>query len=201
MKPEIYGTSRAMGKVNEDAYTIHRQGEIQIALLADGAGNAGQIAKKVLSDFQDFLRGATLEALQSFPTWASWIGTIDANMLGGETCTLTGLAVIDGRMLGVNVGDNRVYRIDLNGKVSILSQGSKERLGSGNVLPSPLFCQVQHGEVILLMTDGAWSPLSLYKIARVYRRRLLFPREQLAGLFIDAVGKLYDDATVICVYF
>ncbi len=201
MKPEIYGTSRPQSKVNEDAYAIYRQGEIHIALLADGAGQAGHIAKKVLSDFLDLLRSATLEALQSFPTWASWIGTIDNNMLGGETCTLTGLAMIDGRVLGVNVGDNRVYRIDLNGNVSILSQGSKERLGSGNVLPSPLFCQVQHGEVIVLMTDGAWSPLSLYKIARVYQRRLLFPREQLAGLFIDAVGKLHDDATVICVYF
>jgi hypothetical protein len=51
-KPEIYGLSKAQEgkKANEDSFIILR-GEIPIVSVCDGAGNAEQVAKKVLRSF------------------------------------------------------------------------------------------------------------------------------------------------------
>jgi serine/threonine protein phosphatase PrpC len=204
-KPEIYGLSRVQDgkKANEDAFVILR-GDYPIISVCDGAGNAEQVARRALRSFQALVQNANPEELQVFPSWEKWVKLLDSNLLGGNQTTFTGLAVIGNKIVGANVGDNRVYKFDKNGSVSILTQGSgKKRLGSGQAHPYPVYNVVEKNEVVSIMTDGAWSPLSLPKMAGVFRKRLSFHPADLTGKFLEEAGRhgRYDDMTVVNIYF
>jgi serine/threonine protein phosphatase PrpC len=124
--------------------------------------------------------------------------------LGGNQSTFTAIAIIDNRIVGANVGDNRVYKFDKNGSVSILTHGSsKKRLGSGEADPYPIYNIMEKNEIVSIMTDGAWSPPSLSKISGLFRKRLSFHPADLTGKFIEEASKYgrYDDVTVVNIYF
>jgi len=204
-KPEIYGLSKAQEgeKANEDSFIILR-GQNPIVAVCDGAGNAEQVAKKVLRSFQALIQNAKPEELLVFPSWRKWVKLLDSNLLGGNQSTFTAIVITDNRIVGANIGDNRVYKFDKNGSVSILTHGSsKKRLGSGEADPYPIYNLMEKNEIVSIMTDGAWSPLSLSKITGLFRKRLSFHPADLTGRFIEEAGKYgrYDDMTVINIYF
>jgi hypothetical protein len=100
-----------------------------------------------------------------FPTWVRWARTLDSALLGGAQSTLVAVAILAGRIAGTCVGDSRAYLWNRNGKLRILSEGAaKFRLGSRRVDPFPIHVPLARGDFVLLMTDGAWTPLSLYAL-------------------------------------
>ncbi|MBM4307416.1 MAG: protein phosphatase 2C family protein [Deltaproteobacteria bacterium] len=204
-KPEIYGLSKVQEgkKANEDSFVILR-GEIPIVAVCDGAGDAEQVAKKVLRSFQALIQNAKPEELLVFPSWKKWVKFLDSNLLGGNQSTFTAIVIIDNRIIGANAGDNRVYKFDKNGSVSILTHGSsKKRLGSGEADPYAIYNIMEKNEIVSVMTDGAWNPLSLSKITGLFRKRLSFHPADLTEKIIEEAGKYgrYDDMTVVNIYF
>ena len=204
-KIEIFGLSKTQEgrKSNEDAFLIIR-GEVPVIVVCDGAGNAEQSARKILRSFQSLIQRATADDYMVFQNWKTWVKFLDANIMGGHQSTFTALAVFENKIVGVNVGDNRVYRYDSDGTVSIITQGSgKKRLGSGEVEPYPIHAAIQNKEIISVMTDGAWGPLSIQKISSLYRKRLSVHMADLPEQFLEEAGRhgRCDDMTIVNIYF
>jgi serine/threonine protein phosphatase PrpC len=166
---ECYGASRPQtGRtINEDAFVVGH-GAIPYAALCDGAGNAEQVAKRVLCLFEAHFREATPDQIQSADTWASWVKLLDSSLLGGALSTFLAVAVVHSDVVGACVGDSRAYLINRDGEGRILTEGAgKQRLGSGNaraflIQHTPL----QSGETLLILSDGAWTPLNLYALQK-----------------------------------
>lgn len=70
-KLECYGATRTQeGKsANEDAFLIERH-NIPFAALSDGAGNAEQVAKRVLRFFQRLFNEASIAEVFNDETWS-----------------------------------------------------------------------------------------------------------------------------------
>lgn len=204
-KIEIYGASKPQDgrRLNEDAFLILR-GDIPVVVVCDGAGNAEQSASKIIKNFQGLLQKVTREELMVFQNWRKWVSFLDANLMGGHQSTFTALAVLDDRIVGANIGDNRVYRFDTNGAVKIITQGSgKKRLGSGEAEPFPIHSAINNKEIISVMTDGTWGPLSIQRISNLYRQRLSIHPADLPDKFLQEAGKngRGDDMTIVNIYY
>lgn len=204
-KVEIYGLSKPQDgrKTNEDSFLIIR-GETPVVVLCDGAGNAEQAAKKTIKLFHSMLLKATPDDFMSFQKWKTWVNQLDSSLLGGHQTTFTALVVLENRIVGVNVGDNRVYRFGSDGKVTILTHSaSKKRLGSGEIQPFPIHEQMQSKEIISVMSDGAWGPLSIQKVTSLFRQRLKIHQADLPEKFLQEAGRYgrCDDMTVVNIYF
>lgn len=85
-----------------------------------------------------------------------------------------------------------------NGQASILSEGaSKQKLGSGSIQPLIKEFGVRDRDLILLMTDGAWTRFSLYQLAQTVMRNLMnLPELPNSILKQAARGGVWDDMTV-----
>lgn len=204
-KPEIYGLSKAKEGRNasEDAFVILR-GQSPMIAVCDGEGDAEQVAKKVLRSFQLFIQSAKPGELLVFPNWREWIRLVDSSLLPDNQCTFTLIIIADNKIIGANVGDNRVYKFDQNGNISILTQGSrKSRLGSGEADPFPIYNIMEKNEIVSLMTDGAWNSLSLPIITGLFRKRLSYHPADLTRMFIEEAGKYgrNDDMTIVNIYY
>jgi hypothetical protein len=198
---EIYAASRLQdGKTsNEDAFLIGR-GEIPWVALCDGSGNAQGVAKRALGTFQRLFADASAEEVAQFRTWSNWAKLLDSALLGGPQSTLVAVAVLNNRIVGTCTGDSRLYLLPAAGDLQILTEeADKARLGSGKVKPFPIHQSVRPGDVVLLLSDGAWTPLGLPKI-QALRSKLVshhfseFPEAilQEAGIHGRA-----DDMTVV----
>lgn len=94
--------------------------------------------------------------------------------------------------VGCAVGDSRLYLLNREGNLYIVTDGAKKaRLGSGSAEPftfriDPLL----PGDVLLLLSDGAYTPLSMNElqrtvtaaISRTFRKRLSLGPPSTAGL-------------------
>lgn len=203
MKVEIYGTSRMQEghKKNEDAFIIGR-GETAFAAICDGAGNAEQSAKKVLQLFEKFIRKASADDLVIFPTWRKWVKSLDSSLLGGSESTFLAVAAQDGRFIGACAGDSRAYLRDNNGKLRIITeQSSKQRLGSGQAEAFPIHERASRGDVLLLMSDGAWTPLNKYRVQKILSAYTLKHLADLPGAILEEASRAgrADDMTVIAI--
>lgn len=203
-KCECYGLSKPQDgrKHNEDAFLLLR-GTHPIVALCDGAGDAEQVAKKALNIFRTLVQNASGEELIDAARWQLWTRQLDMSLAGGHQSTFTACAVVGNRLCGVNVGDNRVYRFDSAGAVTIPSNGSsKPRLGSGEAKPFFFDLTVQRKEIVAIMSDGAWGPLTLPKIAELFRKRLSIHPADLPEAFLAAASRYGrgDDMTVVNVY-
>jgi hypothetical protein len=59
------------------------------------------------------------------------------------------------------------------GKASILSEGAaKQQLGSGKITPLIKELAIQDRDLLLLMTDGAWTRFSIYLLAQIVMKNL-----------------------------
>ncbi len=198
---EIYATSRPQDgeKANEDAFLIHR-GAIPFAALCDGAGNAEQSAKRALSFFEKLFKEAKRDDIGHFSTWNRWVKLLDSSLLGGNQSTFMAIAALEDRCVGTSVGDSRVYLRDRDGQIHIITESAaKYRLGSGKVDPFPIFLPCSRGDLLLLMSDGAWTPLNLYRLKKLLNQAAFGHLSELPPAILDEAGKngRRDDMTVI----
>ncbi|MGC2271077.1 MAG: hypothetical protein WA539_03785 [Candidatus Sulfotelmatobacter sp.] len=100
------------------------------------------------------------------------------------------------------VGDSRAYLIR-EGKASILSEGTaKQQLGSGSITPLIKELAIQDRDLLLLMTDGAWSRFSLYSLGQIVMKNLANLTELPDSILKQAArGGICDDMTVAAVLF
>ena len=198
---EIYGATRPQdgGTTNEDAFHIGRT-PIPYAALLDGSGNAGQVAKRALKILEGLVAQASVEEFGLFPTWVNWTRLLDSALLGGPQSTFVAVAALKDRAVGVCVGDSRLYRLPFGGEIQILTEeASKARLGSSDVVPFPIHQRISQGDILLLLSDGAWTPLNLAKLDRLWRRSLALHFSEFPALILDEAGKngRADDMTVV----
>jgi serine/threonine protein phosphatase PrpC len=203
--PQIYGFSQKQegNKKNEDAFEIIRC-NVPLVILADGAGRAGQVAKKAINQFKTLLKAVDEKKYLRFISWKGWMKTLDSNLMGGEETTFTAVSIIGKKLVGVNVGDNKIYRFDYKGEITTITSGmSKKRLGSGEIDPTPIHCYINGKEIFSLMTDGAWTPLGNYKIKKLFQKRLSYHPADFPSAIIQESSRYgkNDDMTVINIYF
>ena len=198
---EIYTATRHQeGKTtNEDAFLLGR-GDVPYAALCDGSGNAQGVAKRALSIFQRLVGEVGQEKITQFATWSRWASVLDSALMGGPQSTFLAVAVIGNRVVGSCAGDSRLYRLAPGGGIEIVTEGaSKYRLGSGQVEPWPIHLPLHSGEVLLLASDGAWTPLGLPTLRRAWGRASTQHFSEFPASLLDEAGKkgCADDMTVI----
>jgi serine/threonine protein phosphatase PrpC len=186
---------------NEDAFLIAR-GERTFAALADGAGNAERAAKRVPSPFEKLIGEATPEQVGAVETWVKWVKVLDSALLGSAQRTFIAVAVVGGEIVGACAGDSRAYLINRDGLCRILSDGaSKQRLGSGQAQAFPICLTLGVGDVLLLLSDGAWTPLSPYLLQKAVASAAGRHFSDVPGAVLDAAGRTgrADDMTALAV--
>jgi len=201
MNIECYGATRPQEgrSSNEDAFLV-ASNTTPLAALCDGAGNAEQAAKKVIRLLQKLFEESETEDLSRFPTWASWVRVLDSSLLGGTQSTVVAVAIVGDRAVGACAGDSRAYLIDKEGICTILTeQTCKFRLGSGKVEASPIHVRLQPRDVLLLMSDGAWSPMSPFQISRAVVGAALKHFAEVPQAVLDAASRTgrADDMTAV----
>jgi serine/threonine protein phosphatase PrpC len=198
---ECYAATKPQqGKTaNEDAFLIGH-GHTPCAVLCDGAGNAQQAAKRVLTLFDKLLTEATTEQLLDHATWNKWVKLLDSSLLGGNQSTFVALAIVNGIAVGSCSGDSRAYLLNRDGDLRILSDGaSKFRLGSGRAEALPIRHPLGSGETLLLLSDGAWTPLGLYPLKKAVQGVVGRHFSEVPQAILEAAGKTgrADDMTAI----
>ncbi len=200
MRIECYGASRMRdgGKSNEDAFWISRQ-DGRIAALCDGAGHAQLCGGRTVRMFGEMVQSGTLE-IDRFPAWARWLKSTDASMAGGAQTTFVGVAATDGRVVGACCGDSRAYLINEHG-CRLLTEEASRRLGSGEAEPRPIHERLAARDVVLLMSDGAWTPLQPPAIQRVVMGLTTRHSSDVPPALLDLAGAKgrADDMTVVAI--
>ena len=200
---EIYANSRTQDgrTANEDAFLIGR-GSVPYVALCDGSGNAGQVAKRGLKILDGLASPASAEEFQLFPTWANWIRLMDSALLGGAQSTFLAVAIMQDRVVGACAGDSRLYYLPFDGEIQILTEeAGKSRLGSGEVSPFPIHHRIRQGDILLLMSDGAWTPLNLTKLRNIKIKASASHFSDFPALILDEAGRSgrADDMTVVAI--
>jgi len=198
---DIFAATRSQDGAggNQDAFVIGR-GPIPYAALCDGSGNAQQAAQKALRLFERLFAEASPEQIERFETWQNITRLLDSSLLGGPQSTFVAIAMLSGRIVGTCVGDSRLYLLPNAGDIQILTEeATKARLGSGNVAPFAIHHRVASGDVLVLMSDGAWSPLSLPKLTALRAASLSRHFSEFPVAILDAAGKhgRGDDMTAV----
>ena len=198
VRVECYGASRAAGHggPNEDAYWIARGGAVAVA-LCDGAGHAQQCGARTVQLFAQRVDTGALE-LASFPSWRQWLVRTDAGLVGGEQTTFLGVALVEDRLLGGYVGDSRAFLVNEHG-CRLVTTERTPRLGSGETNPLPIHERLAPRDVVLLMSDGAWGPLSACAIHATVMSRTMDHLADLPGALLDIAGARgrADDMTIV----
>ena len=184
---------------NEDAFLIH-QGAVPFAAPCDGAGNAQLAAKRVLTLFEKLVAEASVEELTEAVSWKRWAKVLDSSLLGGAQSTFLGVSVVEQLATGVCVGDSRAYLIDRDGHCQILTEGAaKQRLGSGAINPFSLRLPLNPRDILLLMSDGAWTPFGLGLLHRTVMGAAVRHFTEIPGAILDVAGRSgrADDMTAV----
>jgi len=184
---------------NEDAFLIGR-GESPFVALCDGAGNAERAAKRVLTLFEKLLNEAAPEEVASAETWAKWIKLLDSSLLGGSQSTFVGVALVRSEAIGACAGDSRAYLINREGQAKIITDGAaKHRLGSGQAQTFPIRVTLGAGDTLLLLTDGAWTPLNLYLLQKTVVSAAARHFSEVPQAILQAAGRTgrADDMTAV----
>ncbi len=193
-------TMQQQGKSsNEDAFLIGH-GPIPCAVLCDGAGNAEFAAKRVLMLFEKLLGEATAEQASDPATWATWIKQLDSALVEGNQSTFAGVAAVNGIVVGVCVGDSRVYLLNREGQCRIVTEtAAKHRLGSGQAQPFPIHLTLNPGDILLLLSDGAWTPLNLYTLQKTVVTAAVMHFSEVPAAILNAAGRTgrADDMTAV----
>ena len=201
MPIECYGATRVQeGKSkNEDAFLIE-PGRIPFAALCDGAGVAEQAAKKTLGFFHRLFKEETLAQILRDATWARWVKLLDSSLLGSAETTFIAVAIVGDQIVGAYVGDSRSYLIETTGSCRIITaSANKFRLGSGEAKAAPIHLTIKHRDVLVLLSDGAWTPLSPYLLQKAALTAALESFSEVPHAILDAAGRTGrpDDMTAV----
>jgi serine/threonine protein phosphatase PrpC len=201
VKLECYAATRPQqGRTqNEDAFLI-KTCDHPFAALADGAGNAERAAKRVLALLEKLLSEAPPEQITDAGTWAKWFKLLDSSLLGGAQSTFLAVAIVGSEAVGACAGDSRLYHISREGQCRIVSEGaSKQRLGSGQAQPFPIRLTLGAGDILLLLSDGAWTPLNLYALQKTVVNAAVRHFSEVPAAILDAAGRTgrADDMTAV----
>ena len=203
MRAECFGQSRPQeGRQhtqNQDAFVIGRQ-PIPWMGLCDGAGNAQSVAKRALALLETRMKEVPLGQLLSNEVWVRFARSLDSALLGGAEATLVAAAVAGEQVIGVCVGDSRAYLVPFEGPVRLLTgSAAKARLGSGEAAAAVYRDVLAARDVLLLVSDGAWTPLGTPGLERAVRGMLTRPFADLPAAVLDAASRRgrADDMTVV----
>lgn len=203
MRLECFAASRPQQgraeKDNEDAFLISLE-DPPFAALCDGVGHPQRVAKKVLQSFQRLCRASTQHHIADPATWTSWVRMLDSGIEKDYFSTFAAVVILDTVAVGACVGNSRVFLITQAGDCRHLTQGAdRNALGSGKAVAFPIRQPLELGDTLLLLTDGAWAPLSLDFIKQIVsaeapRRFFDVPK---ACLEVAARNGRTDDMTAI----
>lgn len=203
MRTECYGGTRPQdgrqASQNQDAFVIGRSPVPWVA-LCDGAGNAQFVAKRALALLQSRLEEVPAAQLTRDEAWRGWARSLDSALLGGREATLLAACVAGEEVVGVSAGDSRAYLVPLDGPLRLLTDGgSKSRLGSGETEPLCFHASIAPRDVLLLVSDGAWTPLGSAGLERAVRSVLACPLADLPPAVLDAASRRgrADDMTAL----
>jgi serine/threonine protein phosphatase PrpC len=185
--------------LNEDAFLIGR-GERTFAALCDGADNAEQAARRVLRLFERLFNESTPEQMAEAGTWTRWVKLLDSSLLGGAQSTFLVVAFAANEAVGVAVGDSRAYLINREGQCRIVNQGpSKHLLGSGQAHPFLIRLTLSAGDIVLLLSGGAWTPLNLDLLQKTVVSAALKHFSEVPAAILEATGPTgrADDMTAV----
>ena len=172
------------------------------AALCDGAGNAKQAARRVLRLFERLLNESTPEQITAAETWTRWVKLLDSSLLAGAQSTFLAVALAANEAIGVAVGDSRAYLINREGQCRIVNGGaSKQLLGSGQAHPYLIRLTLSAGDIVLLLSGGAWTPLNLHLLQKTVVSAALKHFSEVPAAVLDAAGPTgrADDMTAVAV--
>lgn len=203
MRVECFGQSRPQNgraqPLNQDAFVIGR-GAVQWVGLGDGAGNAQSVAKHALALLGTRLKEAPLGEMLREQAWRGWAKGLDSALLGGPQSTLVAAAVVGEEAMGVAAGDSRAYVVPIEGPMRLLTEAaSKARLGSGETEPFVFRTALAARDVLLLVSDGAWTPRGSSGLERAVRAGFARPFPDLPAAVLDAASRrgCADDMTAV----
>ena len=186
---------------NQDAFAIVRS-PVVTAVVCDGAGNAQSVARRVIGLLKLRLAETTLGQALASDLWSQWARLVDSALLGDSECTLAAIHMIGTEARGVVVGDSRIYLLPEDGGCRLLAEPlSKARLGSGEVEPTPVRHRMAPHDMLLLVTDGAWTPLGSARLERAARKAALSHVSDVPAAILEAAGERgrADDMTAVVV--
>ena len=203
MKPECYAASRPQEgrSANEDAFLIGR-GAVPCVALCDGAGNAQRAAKRVLTLFEKLFHDRRPSRSRTSGSGAAGLSSSTRPSWAARRVTFVGVALLDGIAIGACAGDSRAYLLDREGACRILTEGAnKRRLGSGDASAFPIRQPLSPGDTLLLMSDGAWTPLGPYLLTKAVLGEMGRHFSEVPPAILDAAGRTGrpDDMTVVAV--
>lgn len=203
MHVECFGESRPqegrLQTLNQDAFLIGRSPVAWMA-LCDGAESARSIAKRALGLLEGRIAGASLGEILRDTTWQAWARSLDSALIGGPESTLVAVAVVGEQVIGVSVGDSRAYVLPVEGSLRQLpASASRARLGSGETEPAVFRETLAARDVLLLLSDGAWTPLAQAELERAVRSMALKPFADMPSTVLDACARhgRADDMTAV----
>ena len=184
-------------RLNEDSFFVGRLASAPLIAVFDGQGNAEGAAKKAARQLERLYTesGGRLD-------WMRSAKLLDSHLLGANKSTMVASSLVDEVISICAVGDSRVYLVR-DGQANILTEGaSKQKLGSGTIQPLIREFGAQDRDLILLMTDGAWTRFSLYQLSQTVMKNLLsLPELPNSILKQAAKGGICDDMTVAAIVF
>ncbi len=186
---EIYGATRPQmdRSANEDAFVIGRD-PVPYAAICDGAGNAQQAAHRVVRFFERMIKDPQAQVADP-ATWMSWVRLMDSQLLGGTQSTFVGVSVPDEKarlVMGAYAGNSRAYVVGENGVRLLTAESSPSRLGSGRVKPCPIMLTLGPYDFLLLMSDGAWTPLGgAYKLQKAVAKAAMHHFSEVPQAILD----------------
>ena len=192
----IYAASTPQpGRPNEDALFVGRHAGVPLAAVFDGEGNAEGAAKKAARQLERLYTES-----EGRLEWTRTVKLLDSHLLGANKSTMVAVSLLEEVISICAVGDSRAYLVR-DGQANILTEGaSKQKLGSGAVQPLRKEFGVRERDLILLMTEGAWTRFSLYQLAQTVMKNLLnLPDLPNSILKQAARGGVWDDMTVAAI--
>jgi serine/threonine protein phosphatase PrpC len=185
---------------NQDRGLVLDRGSKLVLCIADGAGGRSggrEAATKAVQWIRECAMSLTdinpcLHALRQLDE------ALESDVDAGETTCV--IAVVeDGNVYGASAGDSGAWLVRPGGIVDLTkNQVRKPFLGSGAICPVAFMHTCEHGEHLILATDGLLKYASPSQIGEVCRLNEIeqIP-ERLIGLVRSRFGALPDDITVI----
>jgi hypothetical protein len=201
---ECFGASRAQAgrAVSEDTYVIDRE-PVTYAAVFDGEGKAEQAARRVARFFKSLIRDQPA-MIGDLAVWAAWVRLMDSHLAGGPQSTFAGAAVPDlgaPRVVGAYAGNSRIYLVGEAGVKIVSEENSKAPLGTGDALARPFSLELGPKDILLFMSDGAWSPFGrVSQVRKVVMAAALRHLSEVPEALLDAAtprGGPADDMTVV----